>query len=212
MRWRIAEIERHLLVGSTLVEGSTLTEKEAQTVLQGRTVAGHSVAEIRELIQYRAAVEWLLKQVAPSPFLSPDLILGFHRILFQGTEGAGKWKTQPNFTFRSDGRRHEYVHPSHMEPAIRTWVVRFNREAKKSLMREAAALYAEFAHIHPFEDGNGRIGRMLTAYWLHWKASLFFSFRAADKIEHLDAMEATNREDLEPLTKFIRTRVRKETS
>src|SRR5207249_885995 len=84
MRWSLESLEKHLLIGSTLVEGSTLSEEDAEHVLAGRTISGHPIHELRELLNYRAAVEWLMKELLVSPFLSVDLVLGFHRRLFAG--------------------------------------------------------------------------------------------------------------------------------
>ena len=56
MAWKLKTLEENLLIGSALVEGSTLTEKEAKEVLAGRTVQGHSIQEVRELLNYRTAV------------------------------------------------------------------------------------------------------------------------------------------------------------
>lgn len=63
--------EERLLIGSTLVEGSTLTEDEVRAILAGRTVSGHPVREVREILEQRAATEWLLAEVRASPFVSP---------------------------------------------------------------------------------------------------------------------------------------------
>ncbi len=215
MKWTLQNLQEHLLIGSTLVEGSTLSEKESREVLTGKTVAGHPLSEVRELLNYRAAVEWLLGQLEKSPYLSQDLILLFHARLFVGFAGDhGRFKSTQNFTYRSDGSRFDYEAPARVESALRKWLERFH-EAPADAVRQktgeaaalAAALYYEFERIHPFEDGNGRIGRILISYWLHWKAGRFFAFRLKDKISHLSALEAANGGDLERLTRFFKERI-----
>lgn len=208
MAWSLAELEEHLLIGSTLVEGSTLTEEEARAVLAGRTVSGHPVTETRELLNYRAAAEWLLRELARSPWVSEDLVLGLHRRLFDGLAGeAGRFKSHENFTVRADGRRHAYLHPSRVDSAMRDWITRFNDEPSGEAAEATADLYARFQQIHPFADGNGRIARLLVAYWLHWRHGLAFRFYASDKLEHLRAIEASDDGDLAPLVGFFRDRV-----
>ncbi len=104
---------------------------------------------------------------------------------------------------RSDGSRHDYLHPGRVAEAVSLWLERFNAPPQPEPANEAAAIYADFQQIHPFEDGNGRIGRLLLAYWLHWKHGLAFRFVAGDRLEHLRAIEAS---DLAPLTAFIAAR------
>lgn len=207
MTWSIDVLEEHLLIGSTLVEGSTLTESEARDVLAGRTVQGHSVREIRELSNYRAATEWLLEQLDASPYLSLDLLLGFHARLMDGlSDEAGRLKAYSNHTIRTDGTRYDYVHPAQVQEAIAVWLDDFNRSVSDAVTR-GAELYARFQSIHPFADGNGRIGRVLLAYFIHREAGRLFRFHARDKVEHLRAVEATDTGDLQPLEQFIRQRL-----
>jgi Fic family protein len=210
-RWSLKDLEEWLLIGSTLVEGSKLSEEEARDVLAGRTVSGHPVNEARELLNYRSATGWLMEQVEAVPWLSQDLILGFHARLFDGISAeSGRFKSRWNYTLRSDGTRHDYSAPARVPEALSAWLVAFNAEPGTEAAPVAAALYAEFQQIHPFEDGNGRIGRLLLAYWLHWRHRHAFRFVASDRLEHLRATEASDLGDLALLASFIRARIVRE--
>lgn len=207
MAWTIDDLQEHLLIGSTLVEGSTLTEGEARDVLAGRTVSGHPVREIRELVNYRSATEWLMERLTDAPYLSVNLVLDYHRRLMEGlSEDAGRFKTHANYTIRSDGGRFDYLHPGKTEDAMSDWVDTFNR-ASDDPVSTGADLYARFQANHPFADGNGRIGRVLLAYFLYRESGRTFHFRAVDKLEHLRAVEATDHGDLTPLRAFLRDRL-----
>lgn len=207
MVWAIEDLENHLLIGSTLVEGSTLTEGEARAVLAGRTVVGHPIREIRELTNYRLATQWLIEEIKSSPALAVDQVLSFHARLMHGlAEDAGRFKAFANYTMRTDGIRHDYSHPSAVPGEMADWIFDFNARPQDSLST-AASLYARFQAIHPFADGNGRIGRVLLAYYLHRCDGRSFRFYARDKLDHLRAIEASDHGDLEPLREFIRVRV-----
>jgi Fic family protein len=209
MAWNLKDLQESLLIGSTLVEGSTLSEGEARRILAGKTIQGHPISEVREILNYRAAIEWIIQELEDSPFLSLDLILKFHARLFQGFSGLhGRWKTSRNFTYLTDGSRHEYEAPGRVEPLMRQWVDRFNAAQEPFDLTLAAQLYCEFQRIHPFEDGNGRVGRLLIAYWFHWKFQLGFSFYLRDKIEHLQALESASRGEIEPLKRFMKKRLK----
>lgn len=208
----LEDLEERLLLGSTLVEGSTLTEDQARAVLAGRTVVGHPVHEIREVLNHRAATAWLIEELQQSPFPSVSFVLDFHRRLMDGlSDGAGRFKTQRNHALRPDGSRVEYLAPGAVPEAMRAWIERFDRDEEHPAAERAAALYADFQRIHPFEDGNGRVGRMLLAYWLHWKHGLAFRFVLADRLEHLAALEASDRGAPGPLAGFIAARMRRDT-
>jgi Fic family protein len=212
MAWSLSYLEQHLLVGSTLVEGSTLTESEAHDVLAGRTITGHPLREHREIWNHRAAIEWLIRELDASPYLSVDLVLGLHRRLLDGLEDeAGTWKAHGNFTVRSTGERHDYQHPARVPDSMREWVAAFNEAPEAGEpVAQAAELYARFQQIHPFQDGNGRIGRILIAYFLHWKHGLSFRFYASHKLEHLRAVEASDDGDMQPLVAFLGSVISKE--
>ncbi len=209
MSWNLQSLEESLLIGSTLVEGSTLTESEARSVLAGKTILGHPVSESRELLNYRMAVEWIIREFEKSPFLSQDLILAFHAKLFSGFPGEhGRWKSSRNFTHLTDGRRFDYESPAKVASLMRKWIDHFNQKEQTTPYETGAALYYEFQRVHPFEDGNGRIGRILIAYWFHWKWKKNFVFYSSDKLEHLQALERANQGDLSALTGFFANRLK----
>jgi Fic family protein len=208
VNWKLRDIEKHLLIGSTLVEGSTLSEEDAAQVLAGRTVSGHPISEIRDLVNYRLAVQWLMQKLASVTFVSEDLILGFHRLLFEGLAGRkGQYKAYANYTYLSDGRRHEFEKPARVKSSVLEWLTDFNGDDLQSPQAGAAGLYYSFENIHPFEDGNGRIGRVLISYWLHWKHRRGWKFYLKDKLAHLDALQAANAGDLAKLTAFFAERM-----
>lgn len=141
------------------------------------------------------------------PYLSVDLVLGFHARLMTGSATpGGRFKSHANYTLRTDGVRYDYVHPSLVGDAMRDWVEAFNAESSAPAANGAAELYARFQRIHPFDDGNGRVGRVPIAYWLHWRHGLSFRFYASDKIEHLRAIEQTDHDRHEPLIAFFQSR------
>jgi Fic family protein len=209
MAWDLETLQEHLLIGSTLVEGSTLTADEASQVLAGLTVSGHPLAEMRELVNYRDAVAWLMSQLETVPYLSEDLIRELHRRLVAGlSDAGGRYKSHANFTYRVDGSKHHYVKPARVEAAMRAWIGDFNAKSFQTSEQGAAALYYGLVHIHPFGDGNGRIGRVLIAYWLHWKWQRSWSFHLDDKQPHLDALHAANDGSFVELARFFDERIR----
>lgn len=211
MKWELKELEENLLVGSTLVEGTTLSEEQAHQVLAGRTISGHQLVELRELDNYRWAVERLMKELKAVPNVSEELILSFHHRLFEGIDIAkGRYKSYQNYTYRSDGSKVLFIKPSKVNEAMQKWLEHFNQDVYATPQQGAAVLYFDFENIHPFEDGNGRIGRVLISYWLHWKWQHSFRFYLKDKQAHINALHAANDNDLNELIRFFEQRIEKE--
>jgi Fic family protein len=207
VRYALAELEEHLLIGSTLVEGSTLSEQSAREVLQGKTVSGHPVAEIREIQNYRTATEWFLRERVQSVYVSEADLFGLHARLFIGFDvPMGRYKVARNFTFQSGGSRLDYASPEKVPELMFDWIGNYNALPSGNIAAIAESYYA-FQKVHPFTDGNGCLGRLFLSYALFLRANVFFRFYLADLQPHLDALWAANQGTSEPLIGFIEQRV-----
>jgi len=95
-----------------------------------------------------------------------------HRRLFPGKE-SGKLKTTPNGVADKErpGGYFLYTHPDHLNDVLSQWtMLAMGSEKRPELVRQALAHWM-FEHIHPFADGNGRIGRLLVPLAMRWKGT-----------------------------------------
>jgi Fic family protein len=142
--------------GSVAIEGNTLTDEQITAVLEGRRVTGPR-REIREVKNALAAYDRLSGWNANEP----NDLLAAHKVLMSGLiESAGSWR-RGNIGVL-DGSRVAHVAP----PAERVaWQVEnllqflAAGQATHPIVK-AAVVHYELEFIHPFEDGNGRIGRL----------------------------------------------------
>ncbi|WP_444451413.1 Fic family protein (plasmid) [Rhodobacter capsulatus] len=126
-----------------------------------------------------------------------------HQQLLSFGRGApkhpGSYKTEQNYI--GDERRGKIYYvpiaPEHLAPAM-TELVRFMTESKLRPLIRIAVAHVEFEALHPFEDGNGRIGRMLITLML-WKLGIlgqpnFFvsGYFEAHKDEYIERMRAVS--------------------
>jgi len=108
--------------------------------------------------------------------LSPDLIQGWHKLMYRFTaESGGEWKTKDNAILEvlPDGRqvvRFQPVSSVGTPQFMERLVALFNyalQEGKTDPLLLIASFVFDFECIHPFMDGNGRIGRLLTLLLLY---------------------------------------------
>jgi Fic family protein len=128
--------------------------------------------DIKEIINYRAAMTHAVKSIIKRPFCI-NLIKELHTILLDSVRGRdkarGEFRRVQNFIGRLGDpiEKASYVPPSweQVEPAMSEWEKYFHADEKDRLV-QLALVKAQFELIHPFLDGNGRLGRMLIPLYL----------------------------------------------
>lgn len=167
-------------VFSSKIEGTTVTLKD---VLEyngdvKRDFDSKQTKEIIEVENYRKAMNRAIELTRYHP-LSIDTIRELHLILLTEARGQntepGKIRTTQNY-IGHNGATIETVtfippKPEDVQPALINWESYLRMEEKDPLV-QLAILKAQFELIHPFLDGNGRIGRMLVPLILYYKKIL----------------------------------------
>lgn len=150
---------------SNAIENSTLTLPETEKILlQQETDRRITLREIYEA-KNLALVYGYIKSTAPQQPLTIDLILLLHRMLLTNIRDdvAGR--------FRKDNEmvqvgNHIGLPPQFIEQRMQEILIRYSAENTQPFIQRIGAFHAEFESIHPFIDGNGRIGRVLNNYFL----------------------------------------------
>ena len=108
---------------------------------------------------------------------------------------AGIYKTRPNSVITRYGDRFEYASPEET-PALMGDLVEWYNEAEKSgkftPVELAAMFHYRYIRIHPFEDGNGRIARLMANYILSRHDYPMIVVRSRKKNEYLEALHKTD--------------------
>ena len=135
-------------------------------------------ADIQEITNYRKAIAHAVDQLERKP-LSLNLVKDLHAILMDSVRGrdkaAGQFRRTQNY-IAPPGQpiaNASYVPPEwqRVEPAMHNWEQYLHADEKDPLVQLAVAK-AQFELIHPFLDGNGRLGRMLIPLFLLEKGLL----------------------------------------
>jgi len=150
---------------SNAIENSTLSLPETERILLQLEISRHIT--LREVFEAKnlAQVYGYIKKTAPLKPLTIDMILLLHKMLVTNIRDnvAGRFR-KDNEMVRVGG--HIGLPPEYIEPRIQEILISYSSEIKTPFIHRIAQLHAEFESIHPFIDGNGRIGRVINNYLL----------------------------------------------
>lgn len=162
-------VQVDLTYNSNHIEGSTLTHEQTRFIFETSTVGlGKGVVRVDDIVEtvnHFRAIDAVIER--SSSRISTRLIKGLHRTLKAGTRDAqldwfrvGDWKAFPN---EVGGR--ETVAPEDVDRAMRDLVAGYEQSVRGSATEKSLddllEFHVRFERIHPFQDGNGRVGRLL---------------------------------------------------
>jgi len=138
-----------------------------------------NINDIREVINYIKAMHHGIDNLV-SDNLSPDLINDIHKILIEGTRGTnklpGKLRDFQNWIGIGGGTVHDAVYvpppPEYVEELMSELEDFIQTPDNIPSLIKIALIHSQFETIHPYLDGNGRMGRLLITFYLYWKGLL----------------------------------------
>lgn len=149
---------------SNRIEGSTLTEPDTAAILFANTaLPNKSLTEQLEAKNHQTALNYLFSYIAEKGELNEKLILKLHSILMNGIrDDAGTYRQHGVRILGVDLPTANYLKIPDLMPKL---INEANRLTADVLAR-SASIHSQFEQIHPFSDGNGRIGRILMSAML----------------------------------------------
>ena len=135
------------------------------------------VSDVKEILNYVRAMEYGIKRLEDLP-VSSRLICETHEILMQGVRGEhatpGSMRTSQNWIGGRTLRDATYVPPqvADMKQCFSDLEKYIHSNAQEPALIQCALVHYQFEAIHPFLDGNGRIGRLLITFMLLEKGLL----------------------------------------
>ncbi|MBF0555733.1 MAG: Fic family protein [Nitrospirae bacterium] len=153
---------------TTHIEGTRLTLEQAGRLLEGKTVPEADPDDVRELLNYRHAFEFVSGYLENGGPITEGLIREIHKRLVEGVRGGaaapGEYRKIQNYVVNSITGKTIYTPPPAydvqiMMSALVDWL---NREHEVHPVLKAGISQFQFVHIHPFLDGNGRASRLLS--------------------------------------------------
>ena len=149
----------NLTYHTNTIEGSTMTLADTQAVLfENQVLTNKTQREQLEAQNHQAALLWLLNSLASGASLSEELILNLHSKLMNGLVGdAGAYRKHG---VRIMGSAVATSNPQRIPENMSRLIRRLNY-TPQDFITSLAKTHAQFEKIHPFSDGNGRVGRLI---------------------------------------------------
>ncbi|MBL7839400.1 MAG: Fic family protein [Cyclobacteriaceae bacterium] len=207
---------------SNHLEGNTLTYTETELLLVFDDTRGnHSMREYEEMkahdVAYQLVEEWAKDQERP---LTEQAIKNLNEIILvrpfwkeaitpdgQKTKRLiqiGNYKEHPNSVLLPNGEMFHYASPIDT-PILMQELTEWYHDEENGLhaVTLSAMLHYRFVRIHPFDDGNGRIARLLMNYVLLRNGLPPVIIKTADKVNYLRALHLADVGDYAPFIQYI---------
>jgi Uncharacterized conserved protein len=157
------ELQVRMTYNSNHIEGSKLTEDQTRLIFETNTIDvgdGVPVDDILETVHHFRAIDYVIDTAEEE--LSEEIIKHLHYILKHDTKDStlswfavGDYKRRANMV---GGR--ETAKPKDVPKRMKALLGDYNARDTVTV-NDVIALHAEFEYIHPFQDGNGRVGRLV---------------------------------------------------
>lgn len=205
----LAPLTAQEAVLSSRIEGTQATLGEVLEYEAGgdRPASAEKLSDIHEVLNYRKAIFQASERLRDLP-LCGRLLKEAHAILMDGVRGrdkdAGNFKKTPN-AIGSPGCDLETakfipIEPEKLEDGVRAWE-EYLHSTQPNMLVQLGLIHAEFESLHPFLDGNGRLGRMILPLFLYERKVLSFpafylsEYLEAHKEEYTERLLAVSRDD-----------------
>jgi len=158
---------------TTHIEGTQLTLDQAERLLAGESVPEADPDDVRELLNYRRAFDFVSEYLSRGAPITEGLISEIHKRLVEGVRGGaaapGEYRKIQNYVVNSTTGETIYTPPpAHEVPILMAELVEWlNRERDTHPVLVSGIAQFQLVHIHPFLDGNGRTSRLLSTLCLY---------------------------------------------
>jgi Fic family protein len=200
---------------SNHIEGNTLTYGQTEILLLfGKVIGEADVRDVQEMTASNVGLRMMTEEASLKGMpLTQNFIRTLQKTILRedytvhsdlpgGIQTsyvihAGQYKTRPNSVITRYGNRFDYASPEEtagLMSDLIDWYNTAEQEEKLSPIELAALFHYRYIRIHPFEDGNGRIARLMVNYILSRHDYPMIVVRSRKKTEYLEALHQTDLE------------------
>lgn len=195
------------------IENEEITYHDTREIFENGRVVNYtgSPRALFEQQNQKLCYEVLKEKIIQKELLSIELVREIHKVLTSGTYDEHRYIA--NGERPGEFKKHDYVTGIHevgsaaenVEKDMTELIAEANEYRGKDVLKAAAYLHARFEYIHPFADGNGRVGRTLMNYYLMTNNYPPLIIYDEDKHLYYECLEKYDEtEELNPLYEFLK--------
>ena len=158
------------ITGTLAIEGNTLGEEQITAIVDGKAVLGSA----RELAEVKGAIAAYDALPSLQPANSQDLLAAHALLMADILSTPGTFRNQAVGIHKS-GKIHHVAPPAHKVSGLMGELMQWLSSAQDHPLITSSVFHYEFEFIHPFSDGNGRMGRLWQSLILSQWQPLFLS-------------------------------------
>ncbi len=144
---------------SNAIEGSRMTLKETEAAIKGEEVRGKNIYEKLEAINHNNALLYMLETIKPDFKITEEYILKLHSIIMYNFNDKLPGKYRTGFVNLTNTDK---ILPNAQQVPLRMKnLIKFVNNYIPDVIKKTASVHYDFESIHPFFDGNGRVGRII---------------------------------------------------
>lgn len=208
---------------SNNLEGNSLTYGETKAlILFGITAQGKPLKDHFEITGHNEAINWIIEIVQSQTELTEAFIRQLHQLLLKESYEVeartqngkatkrrievGKYKTMPNHVLTQTGETFYFAAPQETPAKMQELIEWFRKEKEKADVNPiilAALFHYRFIRIHPFDDGNGRVARILMNFILMQFGYPPVIIKTEDKENYYAVLRLADVGELEPFIEYV---------
>jgi Fic family protein len=191
---------------STAIEGNTMTRAQVEELVEHRR-ASSLLVETLEVEGYARAADWVYRVASEYAHVPLEVVQEAHRLAVELA-----WAIEPPATndrpgsWRTTGvavRGVQVSLPAAIHADLQQWSRSTERRAGRHPIAHAAEHHAWFERIHPFVDGNGRVGRLMLNFLLLQQGYPPAVIPAEKRRQYLQALRTADGGNPKPLTEVV---------
>lgn len=206
------KLKKHLIISSVYnsnaIEGNKLSLRETELILNGMVINERPLKDEIEARSLANATDYLYRLIDGREQLSKRSLLELHGLILEhipGIEG-GKFRTEEVSIKNSD---HKPIHWGEIEDEVDNLFKWMNRNAHKfDPVVMCAILHHWLSWIHPFSDGNGRVSRLFTNFFLLQKGYPEIVIKIGDRDNYYNSLIDADNGDISSLVELFSDKIR----